>query len=63
MKTENKKAISSIGITAILVISFIAVFSLAIPGVQANPGTINVNETGWWWDDDLTTFNESSTPI
>ena len=64
MKSENKKAISSIGITAILAISFLAAFSLvAISGVQANPDIINVNETGWWNETGDTTFHPSSTPI
>ena len=46
MKTKNKTAISSIGITAILLISLIAAFSLfAIPSIQAQaPETIEVSQ-------------------
>ena len=55
MNTKNK---------AILVISVFAAFSLfAISGVQASPGDIEVNGTGWWWAGDPSTFNASDTPI
>jgi len=57
-KSEDKKAISSIGITAILAI-FVFVI-LAFAGT-ASAETFTVNETGWWnetWD-----YNASSTPI
>lgn len=58
------KRFSSFVLVAILVILVFAAFSfVAIPSAQASPTIINVNETGWWWDDNLTTFNASDTPI
>ncbi|NMX21537.1 hypothetical protein C5S30_03710 [ANME-1 cluster archaeon GoMg4] len=60
MKSENKKAISSIGITAILAISFIVFFLVAIPGVQASSDpTYYVNATS---GDDAYTNEQAQNP-
>ena len=51
-------------VTAILVISVLAMFTTAVAGAGDQPctcGDICVNETGWWRAD--ADFNASSTPI
>ncbi len=63
-KGLSSKRLSSFVLTAILVLSVFAAFSLfAIPSVEADPGTINVNTTGWWNETGDTTFHPSSTSI
>ena len=57
----NSKKLMFIGLTTILGISVLAIFTAVAGAVPCGCGDICVNETGWWRDGGV--FNASNTPI